>query len=39
MKIKDLMFDVLLAFGVIGMVVGMIIPFAGVLYVLWGLLK
>lgn len=36
MKIKDLVFDVWLAFGVLGLAVGMLIPVAGILYVLWG---
>lgn len=38
MKLKDLFFDVWLAFGVLGLAVGLMIPVAGVVYVLWGLL-
>lgn len=36
MKLKDLLFDVWLAFGVLGLAVGLLIPIAGVVYVLWG---
>jgi len=39
MKIKDLLMDVVLAFGVIGMVIGMLIPFMGIGYVIWHTIK
>ena len=39
MKLKDILFDVCLAFGVIGMVFGLAIPLVGTLYVIWGWLS
>jgi len=39
MKLKDYAFDLWLAFGVIGMAIGLAIPFFGILYVIWGWLS
>jgi hypothetical protein len=39
MKLKDIVFDVWLALGVLGMVVGLAIPLIGTLYVIWGWAK
>ena len=35
MKIKEVVFDLWLVLGVIGMVLGLIIPLVGTLYVIW----
>ena len=36
---KEVVFDLWLALGVIGMVVGLAIPLVGTLYVIWGWLS
>ena len=35
MKIKEVVFDLWLVLGVIGMVLGLIIPLVGTFYVIW----
>jgi hypothetical protein len=39
MKIKEFIFDVWLAFGVLGMAIGLFAPIAGIFYALWGALS
>jgi hypothetical protein len=39
MKMKEVVFDLWLALGVIGMVIGLAIPLVGTLYVIWGWLS
>ena len=39
MKIRDLLFDVWLAFGLIGMAIGLALPIAGIFYVIWEAIK
>jgi hypothetical protein len=36
---KEVVFDLWLALGVIGMVIGLAIPLVGTLYVIWGWLS
>lgn len=39
MKIKEFIYDLWLAFGVLGMAVGLALPIAFILYALWGVLS